>query len=358
MQNAKSFALCIAIALGAYLVGRSTLDAQQVVPPLHQQPNPTVIADVRKPISTLPFMVTECGSYFLTACLTGVAGQDGITITADNVTIDLNGFALEGTPGSLSGIVVPGPNTNIAIKNGTVSSWGVHGISIENVPCAEIENVLCSENGDMGINASSGTVRVSACTIAGNLGTGIDAGSASLVTECIVKSNGGDGIVIAVGSTGGTIVHCTISSHSADGSTGIHAEQALIVECDLYENWRGIFGGFGSNIIDCNVSRAGSIGVELNDKCRVTGTNCTGLSEGIGFLVAGTGPDNLIDGCRASFFATGYEIAGNRNMLVRNMSSRNTTHYSVSAGNAFGVVIDVTSTPSFSNTDPTANFIY
>src|SRR3954469_21762838 len=54
----------------------------------------------RTPISSLPLVITNSGSYYLTANLTGIVGTNGITITADNVTIDLNGFALNGVPGS------------------------------------------------------------------------------------------------------------------------------------------------------------------------------------------------------------------------------------------------------------------
>src|SRR4030095_6606576 len=46
----------------------------------------------RTPISTLPFTISSPGSYYVTSNLTGVAGQHGITINADNVTLDLGGF--------------------------------------------------------------------------------------------------------------------------------------------------------------------------------------------------------------------------------------------------------------------------
>jgi len=60
--------------------------------------------EARTPISSLPYTITQPGSYYLTADLQGVAGQDGIYVPVDNVTIDLNGFALIGVAGSYSGI--------------------------------------------------------------------------------------------------------------------------------------------------------------------------------------------------------------------------------------------------------------
>jgi hypothetical protein len=49
----------------------------------------------RTAISSLPFTITNSGSYYLAASLSGSSGQSGITVQADNVTLDLNGFALE-----------------------------------------------------------------------------------------------------------------------------------------------------------------------------------------------------------------------------------------------------------------------
>jgi hypothetical protein len=66
------------------------------------------------------------GSYYLTTNLTatGVAGQHGITISADHVTLDLNGFSLIGVAGSGDGIRVPAARLNLVIYNGTVRNSG------------------------------------------------------------------------------------------------------------------------------------------------------------------------------------------------------------------------------------------
>ena len=42
------------------------------------------------------FIITNSGSYYLTTNLVGVSGKSGISITANDVTLDLNGFALLG----------------------------------------------------------------------------------------------------------------------------------------------------------------------------------------------------------------------------------------------------------------------
>ena len=47
------------------------------------------------------FIITNAGSYYLTTNLVGVSSKNGIKIAANNVALDLNGFALLGVPGSL-----------------------------------------------------------------------------------------------------------------------------------------------------------------------------------------------------------------------------------------------------------------
>src|ERR1700675_3088171 len=90
-------------------------------------PGPTMKSldqiEARTPISSLPFTISASGSYYLTGNLIATGSTAGITISADNVTLDLNGFALIGNLGSSSpvaGINVPSGQRNLCIRNGTV----------------------------------------------------------------------------------------------------------------------------------------------------------------------------------------------------------------------------------------------
>ena len=64
-----------------------------------------IIGDARTPIPSLPFRISKSGSYFLARSLVGAQGTDGITVDADNVTLDLNGFTLRGMAGSGNAII-------------------------------------------------------------------------------------------------------------------------------------------------------------------------------------------------------------------------------------------------------------
>src|SRR5260370_25281380 len=47
----------------------------------------------RTPISSLPFTITNSGSYYVTTNLFGTRNTDVITISSNHVALDLNGFA-------------------------------------------------------------------------------------------------------------------------------------------------------------------------------------------------------------------------------------------------------------------------
>jgi hypothetical protein len=74
--------------------------------------------------ATAAYIITQPGSYYLTAETTGASGKHGICIATSNVRSDLNGYRLVGPTGSLSGIALPvSGQRNITITNGILSGW-------------------------------------------------------------------------------------------------------------------------------------------------------------------------------------------------------------------------------------------
>src|SRR5690349_10378629 len=84
----------------------STFAQGSLTPPGPPAPSMKTLQQVepRTPISSLPYTITEAGSYYLTTNLVGTAGQNGITINAPRVSLDLMGFELRGVGGTFSGI--------------------------------------------------------------------------------------------------------------------------------------------------------------------------------------------------------------------------------------------------------------
>jgi hypothetical protein len=97
----------------------------------------------RRPIESLPFTINQPGSYYLTGNLNG-AGGNGITIIANNVTLDLMGFALVGGPGTTDGVNVSVNVTNITIRNGSISRWGGMGVDADTAFNSQISDVRSS----------------------------------------------------------------------------------------------------------------------------------------------------------------------------------------------------------------------
>ncbi len=178
------------------------------------------------PISSLPFTVSSCGSYYLTKCLTGVAGQDGITVTADGVTLDLSGFTLSGVPGSLTRIVVNSGGSTI-IRNGHVMSWGANGIKASGANTI-IEDVISSNNGINGIEVGpSSIVRASVAESNGN--DGIDVSQSSVVDSCTSWQNGNKGYDCNRGLLRG----CSAWNNAFDG---FEANESLVISCTAGQN--------------------------------------------------------------------------------------------------------------------------
>ena len=125
-------------------------------------------------ISTLPCTITNAGSFYLAANLTGSPGQSGIIIQVDNVTVDLNGFTLLGAAGSGAGIAVNTNLQNIVLINGVLRGWGLAGVAALGATGVRAEHLLATRNA----------------------GAGLAVGLNSVVADCLVTANGSDGIVV------------------------------------------------------------------------------------------------------------------------------------------------------------------
>jgi parallel beta helix pectate lyase-like protein len=100
-------------------------------------------------ITSIPFFITQPGKYILQSDLTTLSSNDGISVGASGVTIDLNGFSIISTarPNSAAGVRASGV-TDVRILNGVISGFAV-AIDINNLPSATgsgylIDNVRAS----------------------------------------------------------------------------------------------------------------------------------------------------------------------------------------------------------------------
>ena len=75
-------------------------------------------------ITSVPYEIKNPGFYYLSGNLTYSGSTNAITVSADDVTLDLMGFSLtnSGAPGTTNGIHMSG-RSNVEIRNGTVRGF-------------------------------------------------------------------------------------------------------------------------------------------------------------------------------------------------------------------------------------------
>jgi len=214
------------------------------------------------PISSLPFTITQPGSYYLTRNLS-VASGNGITIDADGVTLDLMGFTLSG-PGSNTGSygITSDPVTtrrNNTIRNGVLRGWTT-GVLTPNFIRSTYEDLRVTDNYD-----------------------GLLIGSGSDVRHVMSAYNSLSGLVISQrdDASGGSVSDSNFIRNSLDG-----------IVVDANNIW--IHG----NVIDSNGRIAVQIAPgrswnEVTDN-RIVGNGGGGLLEGGVLIVRSSAYGNLI----------------------------------------------------------------
>lgn len=314
-------------------------------------------------ITSLPFTITTSGSYNLTKNLTEPTGKSGITVSADNVTIDLNGFALIGDgTANVNAILVASRVRNLSIRNGTISNWGANGINAYATSGAVYENL-----------------RIIAC-----YATGLAAGPSSYIKGCVVFYPNGiaGGIQTADGST---LVDCTCNFNSDDGFR--LGPNCTIVNCTAEGNQGyGIITGTGAKVTNCTTGQNGSSGISVDlgssvqgcvargntvngivctNNCNLRGNTCDNNNASFsstnngGIYTTGTG--NTIDSnsCTANGNGGGFVILGSHNLVTRNSGTAGSGYnYQIAPANAYGPVIDMSAGGPISNTNPWTNWIH
>ena len=216
----------------------------------------------RKPISSLPYTISSSGSYYLTSDLN--SADTGITVTVDNVTLDLMGHTITGSGDY--GIHITG-QSNVEIKNGTVKGFSDRGIySDYNGNGNRIINMRSLSNSQAGIILMGNDHLVKDCIAAHNGHAGIYVRSDSTVTGSKVHDNSFAGIYAEQGCliTGNTMYNnssrgmqtgagCTIIGNTAYNHTNAEGvmtgEGSIVVHNSTYDNHVGIKAGTGCSVI-------------------------------------------------------------------------------------------------------------
>jgi hypothetical protein len=156
-----------------------------------------------------PVSITESGSYRLGSNLDVPAGRNGIVVTNFNVSVDLDGFALNGGNAAVdraeNGIVATGDESAIfSVRNGTIMTFEKSGISASRINFAAFDNLQVIANGD-GIVAND-YARISNSTISGNAEWGVSCRFYCSIQSSVISSNIKGGIKVKIGNVVGNMI--------------------------------------------------------------------------------------------------------------------------------------------------------
>ncbi len=359
------------------------------------------------------FKITQSGSYYLTGNIDVLFfGEHGIEITADNVSLDLGGFALRGytSMGDFDGVSVTTPALyNITVFNGSFHNWGDDGIDLGtwNAVNCRVENVHVVNCVGNGVITGSGSIvsncsaslndvdgirtdnngMVLNCLTFRNSTNGIETGPGSVVSSCAAYGNAVNGIATNVGSTvvncstydnsgGGisssgncTISNCTSYSNTGNGITTL--DGSTVTSCTVNNNEaRGISVSNGCQITGCMTRNNALDGIAVNFSSTVTGNTCNGDGAAAGNHggIRVLGQANRIEGNNVTYADRGLLVDSGGNVIVRNSVKGCTLNWSIVAGNSLAPIASASTNAAavsgdtyggtLGSTDPNANLTY
>ena len=311
MQRFVWFIACCAVAL--FLGAPSAFSQGALTPPGAPAPMMKTLDQIepRIPITNLPWTITAPGSYYIVTNLVGLAtAPDGIIVQANDVTIDLRGFVLQGGAGGGNGIAVPAAVTNLHVYNGVIRDWAQSGISATNANNGEMKDLRVSSNGGGGAgggaNIGSGWT-VADCQFANNSnGPGLFTGGQATVKSCTSSGNN-PGAGFAAGS-GSVLIGCTAITNTM--GIVLYQGGARVADCTAEGNLGEGFQVCASSSLSGCIAKSNMLnGFNLQWNVRVA--NCVAEGNAAhGFLTVNSGvapPPMPRSGCKL----TGCTATGN-----------------------------------------------
>ncbi len=255
----------------------------------------------------LPVTLDASGSYRLTSNLSVGLGS-GVEITADHVTLDLNGFSIFCAPpigtdpdspcpdsgaALASGINATG-RLNVAVENGSVRGIAGYGVRAGN-HCS-VRNLRVIRNLVDGMELGS-ECAIESVDASENGVAGMRMGNASAVTDSIATDNGESGIVVGNGSSvhnstargspvgfstsWGTTFRGCAASGNADGIVSLLAVTVTGSSADSNTN-DGMVVGAGSAVTHNSTRSNGGSGILAGAGSTLLG-NTARDNTGLGF---------------------------------------------------------------------------
>jgi hypothetical protein len=208
-----------------------------------------------------PVTIDTRGSYVLTGNLTVAAsGTTAIHVTQTQVSIDLNGFVIDGPSGCTGagstisctpsgGYGIDGDSSYLSVRNGVITGFGSGGILVSTSDGARIEDITAEANGGRGIDIDDHGV-IHNCVTARNGGHGIQARSGTVVTNSVSADNLSDGIFL---NGSGSVIGSTAWRN---GDDGIVMTMGAVTDSVAFNNKGNGIEATGDSLVRGNAARA------------------------------------------------------------------------------------------------------
>lgn len=294
------------LAVFVAITGAVAGELEPPVPPGNPTMKPIDLIETRRPITEdmLPLTITEAGtSWYLVHNITTTGA--GIIVGANDVTIDLNGYILEGGTGV--GIMeersLAPYSQNTAVKNGTVRGWALQGIRIGYG--AIVTGVRAVANHGSGIEVGGGSL-VADSTADGNEIHGIIVGSGSVVRDCVASYNHQNGIW---GQNGALIHHNVATQNLRNGiriEAGCHVLENLARGNGLgASGYAGIHVFEERNRIEGNTVEGNRNGIMIDGSNNLVVRNSATENWDSNYLIDGSTSGNMVGTVRTSLTSAG-----------------------------------------------------
>jgi hypothetical protein len=298
---------CAAVALALLLainIPLPTAFAQgSLAPPGAPGPTMLTLSQIapRTPISSVPFNITQPGSYYLTGNLT-VGGGNAITIATNGVTLDLSGFTISSTAASANscGILINSALQNITVANGFIRG----GVTNNGSGVYNGGGFLFGlyYTGNAPVNVLVSRVSVSGCL---DFGIFLNIGDSTVVESCTVRTVGNSGICAST-VKGSAAVDCGATAIYGDQVSDCHGQctgsgdgiDATATALNCYGSSSNYAGIVASTAMNCYGTSGSGDGIDAES----TALNCQGSSNGNGIGVYGINVENCY-GYSGSYFA-------------------------------------------------------
>jgi len=309
------------------------------------------------------FVINQPGSYYLGGNVVVTGGKHGIVIAADNVTLDLNGFAIDGAAntGFMNGISTSNATRRgVVVRNGNINNFAGYGIFGQTrdshyedlgfvgnksggLELFQADNCIARNvritmpSGEAGLQLSN-NARVENCIVSGGF-NGIIVAANSVVTGCVTTDQPGSGII----SNGGIVQNCSV--FTTTGTTSF--------------NNAGIRIGYGGSVRNCTVRSVASAGVFVDGDCTIEECHITQCKRGISTSAFTSGRAVIRNNDISDSGITAIDLPTGKHLVIGNRLRGNVVNVNANAAVVLGDIVNCAGSPlPASAANPTANLVW